>query len=140
MVIAARSAKFIQAFSSIGLTPDAGGTWLLPRMVGDARARGLVLLGEVITAEQAEHWGMIWQVVDDALLNEEATILTQTLAARPTRALASAKALLDRSFQTDLSGQLEAETTSQENMGNTQDYKEGVQAFLSKRPPVFSGC
>lgn len=139
IVLAASSAKFIQAFTSIGLTPDTGGTWLLPRMVGDARARGLVLLGEGITAEQAERWGMIWQAVDDDLLLDAATTLTQTLAARPTKALAGAKALLNQSFQSDLSAQLQAETASQERMGDTQDYKTGIAAFVAKKAPVFLG-
>ena len=139
MVIAASSAKFIQAFSSIGLTPDAGGTWLLPRLVGDARARGLVMLGGAITAEEADRWGMIWQVVEDSQLDEEASLLTQTLAARPTLALANAKALLNQSFHTALADQLNAEMVSQDAMGNTQDYMEGVQAFLQKRAAVFIG-
>ncbi|MBP6019510.1 MAG: 2-(1,2-epoxy-1,2-dihydrophenyl)acetyl-CoA isomerase [Burkholderiaceae bacterium] len=139
IVIAARSAKFIQAFSNIGLTPDTGGSWYLPRLVGDARARGLIMLGLPITAEQAEQWGMIWQAVDDNQLEAEAQALVENLAARPTRALASAKVLLDHSYRYSLQEQLEAEAQSQNEMGATADYKEGVDAFLNKRTPEFNG-
>lgn len=139
IVLAARSARFIQAFSNIGLTPDTGGSWYLPRLVGDARARALILLGLPVSAADAEAWGMIWRVVDDADLETQARVMVEALAARPTRALANAKALLDQSFRNSLREQLEAEAESQNVMGATADYREGVSAFLAKRAPLFQG-
>ncbi|MFA5522373.1 MAG: enoyl-CoA hydratase-related protein [Castellaniella sp.] len=139
IVIAARSARFIQAFSNIGLTSDTGGSWYLPRLVGDARARGLLMLGLPVEAEQAERWGMIWQCVEDDELDAQAHALTSSLAARPTRALANMKALLDHSCRLSLEDQLDAEAHSQDEMGGTDDYREGVAAFLARRTPRFHG-
>ncbi|MGI4748705.1 MAG: enoyl-CoA hydratase-related protein [Janthinobacterium lividum] len=139
IVLAARSARFIQAFSNIGLTPDTGGSWYLPRLVGDARARALILLGLPVSASDAETWGMIWRVVDDNLLEQEAELITTVLASRPTRALANAKTLLDQSFSNTLSKQLDAEMESQDTLGATIDHAEGIRAFMGKRTPSFIG-
>lgn len=139
IVLAARSAKFIQAFSRIGLIPDSGGTWFLPRLVGPARARALTMLAEPVTADQAEAWGMIWKAVDDAALLDEAHQLTARLAAAPTVSLGLIKRALDASETNTLDQQLDLERDRQREAGRTQDYVEGVQAFLAKRPPVFTG-
>jgi 2-(1,2-epoxy-1,2-dihydrophenyl)acetyl-CoA isomerase len=139
IVVAARSASFIQAFARIGLVPDTGGTWFLPRLVGDARARGLMLLGEKITAEQAEQGGMIWCVFDDATLMEAARALAQRLAEAPTRALGLIKRALDASATNTLDAQLDLERDLQREAGAGEDYKEGVRAFLEKRPAKFTG-
>ncbi len=139
IVLAARSASFIQAFARIGLVPDSGGTWLLPRLVGEARARALALLGEKVTAEQAEAWGMIWKVVDDARLMEEARALADRLAAGPTRGFALIKRALLESWTNDLDAQLDLERDLQREAGRTEDYREGVRAFVEKRPPRFVG-
>ncbi len=139
LVYAARSAKFIQAFSKIGLIPDSGGTWTLPRLVGSARAMGLSLLAEPLSAEQAVEWGMIWSAVDDADLVETVAISARTLAAGPTLGYAKLKELLGASFGRSLDRQLDAERDTQDLLGRSGDYREGVQAFFDKRQPDFTG-
>lgn len=139
IVLAARSAVFIQAFCRIGLIPDSGGTWFLPRLVGEARARALALLGESVPAEQAEAWGLIWKAVDDDRLLEEARSLARSLAAGPTRALSLIKQALASSWDNSLDAQLDLERDLQREAGRTADYREGVRAFLQKRPPRFEG-
>jgi len=139
MVIAARSAVFRQAFVKIGLLPDASGTWLLPRLVGRARAMGMAMLGENISAEQALDWGMIWQVVEDDELQARAMQLAQHLAKQPTRALAAIRKAINASPDNDLHTQLEIERQSQAELGRTQDFQEGVMAFMQKREANFQG-
>jgi len=139
IVIAARSAKFIQAFAKLGLIPDAGGTWILPRLVGSARARALALLAEPVAAEQAEAWGMIWKTVDDAGLMSEAHRLATYFATQPTAGLALMKQALDASETNSLDQQLDLERDLQGQAGRTPDYLEGVTAFLDKRAPRFVG-
>ena len=139
LVLAARSAKFIQAFCRLGLVPDAGGTYVLPRLVGPARAMGLALLGEPLPAEQAVAWGLIWRVVDDDRLQAEATTLARQLATQPTKGLGLIKRALNASFANTLDQQLDLERDLQRAAGRTEDYREGVRAFLDKRPAVFRG-
>jgi 2-(1,2-epoxy-1,2-dihydrophenyl)acetyl-CoA isomerase len=139
IVLAARSARFIQAFSKIGLIPDCGGTWLLPRLVGDARARGVAMLAEPIDAERALNWGMIWQVVDDDALMDEAAALAARLAVLPTHALVLTRRAMAASAANSLDAQLDVERDTQREAGRTADFREGVQAFLEKRAPVFTG-
>jgi 2-(1,2-epoxy-1,2-dihydrophenyl)acetyl-CoA isomerase len=139
IVLAARSAKFIQAFAKIGLVPDSGGTWILPRLVGAARARGLALLGEPLPAEKAEAWGLIWKAVDDDALMPEAEKLCVHFASAPTMGLALTKRALDASEDNDLATQLNLERDFQREAGGTPDYVEGVRAFFEKRQPVFKG-
>ena len=139
VVVAARSAKFIQAFAKLGLVPDCGGTWFLPRVVGTARARALALLAEPVSAEQAEAWGMIWKVVDDAGLMPEAHRLAHHFAEQPTAGLALIKRALDASETNNLDQQLDLERDLQGQAGRMPDYTEGVTAFFEKRPPQFTG-
>lgn len=139
LTVAARSAYFLQAFVNIGLIPDAGGTWILPRLVGQARARGLALLAEPLGAEKAEAWGLIWKAVDDGALMAEAEALCAHFATAPTYGLGLIKQALDASEDNDLSTQLDLERKLQRQAGSHEDYKEGVRAFLAKRKPVFSG-
>lgn len=137
--LAAKSASFIQAFSKIGLMPDSGGTYFLPRLVGWQKASALCMLGEKITAEEAERMGMIYKVYHDDVFKEETLKLAMILAGMPTKALAFTKAALNNSLVNNYEDQLHDEELLQERAGNTLDYKEGVQAFLEKRKPVFKG-
>lgn len=139
LVIAARSAAFIQAFSKIGLVPDSGGTWLLPRLVGHARAMGLALLGEKLSAEQAAQWGLIWRCVEDAELPGEVDTLARQLAAAPTRGLARTKQAMLEGWSRTLEEQLDVERDYQQELGHSGDYAEGVAAFMAKRVPRFTG-
>lgn len=139
IVIAARSAKFIQSFANIGLVPDSGGTWILPNLIGQARALGLALTGEPLSAERAEAIGMIWKVVEDDALEAETSALAARFAAAPTSGLAATKALIRSRGGRSLEAQLDAERDAQSRLGRTHDYQEGVAAFLSKRTPTFSG-
>ena len=139
IVLAARSASFLEAFARLGLVPDAGGTYVLPRLVGDARARGMTLLAEPVPAETAERWGLIWKCVDDAALMEEAQALCARFAEAPTHGLALAKQALNASTTNTLDRQLALEAELQRQAGRTDDYAEGVRAFLEKRKPIFKG-
>ena len=139
VVIAARSASFIQAFCKIGLVPDSGGTYFLPRLVGSARAMGLALLGDKLTAEQAAQWGLIWQCVDDAELHAVVDRLLAQLAQASTRGLAAIKQAMQASATNTLAAQLDLERDLQRTLGAGDDYREGVAAFVEKRPPRFGG-
>jgi 2-(1,2-epoxy-1,2-dihydrophenyl)acetyl-CoA isomerase len=140
IVVAARSAEFIQVFGpQLGLVPDMGCTYFLARLLGRARARGLALLGERLTAEQAEDWGLIWKCVDDHVLMEEAQRIARRLAAGPGQCFGYIKRALDAADQNALSAQLDLERDYQRILGDTEDFREGVTAFLAKRKPQFSG-
>lgn len=139
VVVAAKSSSFIQAFSKIGLIPDSGGTFFLPRLVGWQKASALMMLGDKISAEEAERIGMIYKVLADENFAEESKKIATTLAAMPTKGLAYTKQLLDNSFENNYEDQLHDEEIYQQRAGSTADYKEGVQAFLEKRKPFFTG-
>jgi 2-(1,2-epoxy-1,2-dihydrophenyl)acetyl-CoA isomerase len=139
IVIAARSASFIQSFAKIGLVPDSGGTWMLPRLVGPARARALALLAEPLPAATAEAWGLIWRAYEDAALMEEAHKLCARFAVAPTAGLALIKRALDVSWDNDLYTQLDLERDLQREASLNPYYTEGVRAFMEKRPPRFGG-
>jgi 2-(1,2-epoxy-1,2-dihydrophenyl)acetyl-CoA isomerase len=139
IVIAARSAKFIQSFANIGLIPDSGGTWILPRLVGQARALGLALTGDPLPAETAERWGMIWKCVDDDALEAEVNALASRFACGPTQGLARTKALIRGATLRNLDEELDLERDAMRELGFAHDYQEGVAAFLAKRAPVFTG-
>jgi 2-(1,2-epoxy-1,2-dihydrophenyl)acetyl-CoA isomerase len=139
IVLAARSAAFLQAFSKIGLVPDAGSTWFLPRYAGDIRARAMAILADKIPAEDAERFGMVWKVFDDEQLLPEARKMAAHLASMPTRAYGMIKHALNASQTSDLATQLELEAALQSQADQTEDFKEGVKAFLEKRPPQFKG-
>jgi 2-(1,2-epoxy-1,2-dihydrophenyl)acetyl-CoA isomerase len=139
IVLAAKSASFVQAFARIGLIPDCGGTWFLPRLVGMARARALAMLAEPLPAEKAAEWGMIWQAVEDGRLMAEAQALAVRLAAGASAALALTKRALEESMANDLDYQLDFERNLQVEAAANPDRAEGVRAFLEKRPPSFTG-
>ena len=139
VAIAAKSASFLQAFARIGLLPDGGSTWFLPRLVGDQRARALALLTPQVPAEKAKEWGLIWDVVEDAELMPKATEIARRLAEGPTLALARIKAALNQANANDLSRQLDLERDYQSELGRSEDFKEGVAAFLAKRKANFRG-
>lgn len=139
IVLAARSASFIQAFSNIGLVPDTSGSWHLPRALGLPRARALAMLGDKLGAQQAADWGLIWQCVDDGQLMPEAEQLAARLAARPTLALAAIKQLFNDTWGLDFERHLQAEQAAMRRLGFSDDYAEGVRAFADKRAPRFRG-
>jgi len=139
MVVAARSAKFIQSFSAIGLIPDSGGTWVLPRLAGQARALGLALTGEPLPAEKAAEWGLIWKAVDDEDLDTEVDAIAGRLASLPPLGLAAIKQMIRSSWQYSLDEELERQAGEMRRLGFTEDYREGVAAFLEKRTPTFKG-
>jgi len=139
LILAADSATFVQSFCKLGLVPDSGGTFILPRLVGMARATALAMLGEKLSAEQAREWGLIYQVHPAAKLMEEATALAEHLAKQPTRGLGYIKRALNASWANDLEAQLSMEQELQGAAGRTNDYREGVAAFLEKRKPNYTG-
>ena len=139
IVLAARSASFVQSFSKLGLVPDSGGTYFLPRLVGSARALGLALLAERLSADEAERWGLIWKAVDDDRLIEEATRVAQALAAGPTKGYGLIKRAIQASAANSLDAQLDLERDLQREAGFSADYREGVAAFLQKRKPEYKG-
>ena len=139
VVFAAESASFIQAFCKIGLIPDSAGTWTLPRLAGLARAKGLALLGDKLPAKTAADWGLIWQCVGDDALMEEARAAATKLAAGPTVGLGLIKRAMNASFANDLDAQLDLERDLQTIAGKSEDYREGVAAFMEKRKPEFKG-
>lgn len=139
IVLAAKSAKFIQSFANIGLVPDSGGTWVLARLVGQARAMGLALTSQPLSAEQAEQWGLIWRCVDDAELMNEASKLVEKFASGPTRGFAATKEAIRRGWTNEMDDQLNFERDMQRELGRSADYKEGVAAFTEKRTPKFTG-
>ncbi len=139
IVFAAKSAKFIQSFANIGLIPDSGGTWALPRLVGQARALGLALTAEPLSAEKAEQWGLIWKCVEDDALEAESLALAHKLASGPTRGLAATKHSIRASFGYSLEDELAIERDLMRDLGNSADYQEGVAAFMEKRAPSFTG-
>ena len=139
LVVAARSAKFIQSFSALGLVPDTGGSWHLTRHLGQARAMGLAMTGEPLSAERAAEWGLIWKCVDDDALDGEVEILASKLAALPPLGLAAIKRMIRSSWGRSLDQELDLQRDEMRRLGFTDDYREGVTAFLEKRPGVFSG-
>ncbi len=139
LVVAAKSASFIQAFCKIGLIPDSGGTYFLPRLVGTARAMGLAMLGDKLSAQQAAEWGLIWKCIDDAEFPAVVDALVAQLAQAPTKGLVTTRQALHASAHATLDAQLDLERDLQRELGRSADYREGVGAFLAKRPPQFTG-
>lgn len=139
LVIAAKSAKFIQSFSALGLIPDSGGSWHLPRLVGQARALGLALTGEPLPADKAAEWGLIWKAVDDEQLDAEVDAVAAKLAALPPLGLAAIKQIIRTSGSRTLDQELDLQRDEMRRLGFTEDYREGVAAFLEKRTPNFQG-
>ncbi len=139
IVVAARSARFIQSFASIGLIPDSGGTWVLPRLVGQARALGLALTAEPLSADKAAQWGLIWKAVDDEALDQEVDGLAERFAAAPTLGLARIKKMIRESWGHKLDEELDLQRDAMRELGYSDDYREGVAAFMEKRKPSFTG-
>ena len=139
IVVAAKSAKFIQSFSALGLIPDSGGSWHLPRLVGQARALGLALTGEPLPAEDAADWGLIWKAVDDEALDAEVDALAAKLASLPPLGLAAIKSIIRTTGERTLDQELDLQRDEMRRLGFTDDYREGVAAFLAKRPAKFTG-
>lgn len=139
LVVAARSAKFIQSFSALGLIPDSGGSWHLARLVGQARALGLALTGEPLPADKAADWGLIWKCVDDEQLDGEVDALAAKLAALPPLGLAAIKQIIRTTGERTLTQELDLQRDEMRRLGFTADYREGVAAFLEKRTPSFTG-
>jgi 2-(1,2-epoxy-1,2-dihydrophenyl)acetyl-CoA isomerase len=139
IVIAAKSAKFIQSFANIGLIPDSGGTWVLPRLVGQARALGLALTAEPLPAEKAAEWGLIWKAVEDEALDGEVDALAARFASAPTRGLAAIKRMIRESWGHKLDEELDLQRDMMRELGMSEDYREGVAAFMEKRVPRFTG-
>jgi 2-(1,2-epoxy-1,2-dihydrophenyl)acetyl-CoA isomerase len=139
IVLAGKSASFVEVFCKLGLIPDTGGTWHLPRLVGHARAMGMALLGEKISAEKAEQWGLIWKCVPDEALMDQAMAMAVHFSTAPTKGLAYTKQAIQASYANTLAEQLKLEGLMMRELGYTADYKEGVAAFMGKRPPNFKG-
>ncbi len=139
IVLAGKSASFVEVFCKLGLIPDTGGTWHLPRLIGHARAMGMALLGEKLTAERAEQWGLIWKCVPDEALMDTAMAMAVHFSTAPTKGLAYTKQALQASYANTLPEQLKLEAMMMRELGYTADYKEGVAAFMGKRPPNFKG-
>jgi 2-(1,2-epoxy-1,2-dihydrophenyl)acetyl-CoA isomerase len=139
LVVASRSAKFIQSFANLGLIPDSGGSWHLPRLVGQARALGLALTAEPLPAERAAEWGLIWKCVDDEALDIEVDALAAKLAALPPLGLAAIKKIIRTSGERSLNQELDLQRDEMRRLGFTEDYREGVAAFLEKRPAIYQG-
>jgi len=139
IVVAARSAKFIQSFSAIGLIPDSGGSWILPRLAGQARALGLALTGDPLPAEQAAEWGLIWKAVEDDALDAEVDAIANKLASLPPLGLAAIKSIIRSTWDRTLTQELHLQRDEMRRLGFTEDYREGVAAFLEKRTPTFTG-
>jgi 2-(1,2-epoxy-1,2-dihydrophenyl)acetyl-CoA isomerase len=139
IVVAAKSAKFIQSFAAIGLIPDSGGSWILPRLLGQARAMGLALTGEPLSAETAEEWGLIWKCVDDDALAAEVDAIATKLAGLPPLGLGAIKSIVRSTWGRTLDQELHLQRDEMRRLGFTQDYREGVAAFLEKRPAKFTG-
>src|SRR5688500_8154781 len=139
VVIAAKSAKFIQSFANIGLIPDSGGTWVLPRLVGQARALGLALTAEPLPAERAAEWGLIWKAVDDDKLDEEVDTLAARFAEAPTKGLGRIRKMIRESWGHSLNEELDLQRDAMRELGFGEDYREGVAAFMEKRKPNFTG-
>lgn len=139
IVLAAKSASFVEAFCKLGLIPDTGGTWHLPRLIGMARATGLAMLGEKLTADRAEEWGLIWRAVPDDALMDQAMAMAEHFASAPTKGLAYTKKALQQSYANTLPEQLQLEAQMMRELGYSHDYREGVAAFMAKRPAHFKG-
>ena len=139
IVLAAKSASFIQSFCKLGLIPDTGGTWHLPRLVGPARAMGLAMLGDKLSADRAEEWGLIWKALPDDALMAEARAMAEHFACAPTKGLAFTKRAMQLSACNGLHAQLKLETDMMRELGNSHDYHEGVAAFVARRTPHFKG-